>query len=361
MSLHCKRNPVTPAAMLALAVTAALLCCALFSSPAEAKRKVRPLYWGAQIGTQLTGTPAPYDMQALYDFEANAGKGLSLLAISAPFADCSVTPCRYYAFPGELLERIRTYGAIPFYNWASQSTPSEAIEPDFQLSDLIAGREDGYIRRFAEAARNWGHPFFLRFDWEMNGFWFPWNEGVNGNKPGEFVKAWRHVHRIFTGVGANNVNWVWCPNVDFTRKLTPLKDVYPGHKFVDWTCLDGFNWGDTTYSAGWMSFNAIFRSTYKRVARIAKHKPMLIAETASEERGGSKSRWIANALRVIPRQYPKVRGMIWFDEKSQGMNWPIESSPRATRAFARGISRHVYRPNLYANLPPQFIRPPRWR
>ena len=68
---------------------------------------------------------------------------------------------------------------------------------------MISGKYDSYIpQNVAEDARDWGHPFFLRFDWEMNGNWFPWSEGVNGNQSGEFVAAWRHVHDIFTSVGA---------------------------------------------------------------------------------------------------------------------------------------------------------------
>src|SRR6202040_2960061 len=142
------------------------------------------------------------------------------------------------------MEAIRAHGTIPVLTWASQAvpTPANLREPNFQLSDVINGRYDAYIHDFAVGAREWGHPFFLRFDQEMNGFWFPWAEGVNGNKRGEFVKAWRHVHDIFTSVGATNATWVWCPNVDFTRKLTPLSSQYPGGRYVDWTCLDGFNW-----------------------------------------------------------------------------------------------------------------------
>ena len=69
------------------------------------------------------------------------------------------------------------------------------------MRHVIDGTYDGYIRYFAQKAKEWGHPFFLRFNWEMNGFWFPWSEGVNGNKSGEFVAAWRHVHDIFTAEG----------------------------------------------------------------------------------------------------------------------------------------------------------------
>ncbi|MGA8365048.1 MAG: glycosyl hydrolase, partial [Solirubrobacteraceae bacterium] len=214
-------------------------------------------------------------MSAVSQFEQRTGKGLSLLEFSSPFANCETSPCSFYTFPTSAMENIRNYGAIPFLTWGSQSTPSSLDEPNFQLSDVIRGRYDAYIRRFAEEVREWGHPFFLRFDPEMNGFWFPWSEGVNGNAPGTFVSAWRHVHNIFASVGATNATWTWCPNIDFTRKLIPLHSVYPGNAYVDWTCLDSFNWGATANSAGWRSFNQIFRSTYRRVLRIAPDKPMV--------------------------------------------------------------------------------------
>ena len=96
--------------------------------------------------------------------------------------------------------------------------PGATTEPDFQLSDVIAGTYDAYIAQFAAEAQDWGHPFFLRFNWEMNGNWFPWSEGVNGNNPGEYVAAWRHVHDIFAAVGATNATWVWCPYADANKR-----------------------------------------------------------------------------------------------------------------------------------------------
>ncbi len=354
------RPSARPRAILAIVVVAAVACAGLLAPAGAAAggKKAKPLYWGAVIGDQLTGTAAPWDMGAVEGFEGNAGKGISLLAFSSPFADCTDSPCTNFQFPFVAMENLREHGTIPLLSWASQSVPANLREPAYKLSAIIHGRQDPYIREFAEEAKEWGHPFFLRFDAEMNGFWFPWSEGVNGNKRGEFVAAWRHVHRIFTSVGATNATWVWCPNVDFTRKLAPLERLYPGNKFVDWTCLDGFNWGKTWNSAGWQSFDQIFKSTYQRVVKVARHKPMMVGETASEEKGGSKAKWIRNLLNVIPKRYPKLRALIWFDERDQGMNWPIESSRAATRAFAKGIRRSIYRPNAFSQLPFGPIRPP---
>ena len=146
-----------------------------------------------------------------------------MVQFSAPFSDCTHKPCSYYYFPTLAMQNIREYGGIPFFNWASESTALAGQRPAFRLKRIINGRYDDFIRDFAEMAREWGHPFFLRLNWEMNGFWFPWSEGVNGNKAGEFVAAWRHIHRFFTSVGANNATWVWCPNVDFTHKLVSMQ------------------------------------------------------------------------------------------------------------------------------------------
>jgi len=309
-------------------------------------------YWGAWIGSQLTGSEAPWDMSAVTKFEAMTGKGISLLEFSSPFSDCGTSPCTPYSFPTTPFEDIRAHGAIPVFSWSSQSIPSSTHEPAFQLADIIDGRYDSYIRSFAVAAREWGHPFFLRFDWEMNGDWFPWSERTNGNGPGQYVAAWRHVHDIFTAVGATNATWVWCPYVDPGATLQPLSQLYPGNAYVDWTCLDGYNWGpDAKRAEPWRSFATLFRSSYRQITEtIAPTKPMLIAETASSEKGGSKAAWIEAMFAALPVQFPRVRGLIWFENVSEGMDWPIETSAASREAFAAGIDDPRYLGDDYRGL-----------
>jgi hypothetical protein len=182
------------------------------AEPEKAIGEPSSIYWGAAIDDPQTGTQAPWNMGLVTEFEEAVGKPLSLVHLFSPFADCSHSPCSFYKFPTGAMENIRRYGAIPFFSWASDSIPTRLNEPNFQLADVIAGSYDSYIREFAQAARLWAHPFFLRFNWEMNGNWFPWSEGVNGNQPGEFVAAWRHVHDIFTSVGATATTRVPTPS-----------------------------------------------------------------------------------------------------------------------------------------------------
>lgn len=57
----------------------------------------------------------------------------------------------------------------------------------YSLSRFAAGDHDGYLRTWADALRAWGHPVTVRFGHEVNGWWYPWAEGVNGNAAGSYV------------------------------------------------------------------------------------------------------------------------------------------------------------------------------
>ncbi|MEK6276826.1 MAG: glycosyl hydrolase [Actinomycetota bacterium] len=336
--------------------------------PEKTKVKVRvanpangpgSVYWGAHIGSHLTGTEAPWDMNAAAQFEEMAGRQLSILHFYSPFSNCSSLPCSYYDFPSSLMETVRQHGSIPMLSWASNSLPGGLNQPDLQLSDVIAGNYDSYIRSFAERAKSWGHPFFLRFNFEMNGDWFAWSESVNGNGPGQSVAAWRHVHDIFTSVGATNATWVWCPNADPNNTLQDLGSLYPGDGYVDWTCMDGYNWGmNPSRPGGWETFAQVFNASYHRIAdTIAPSKPMMIAETGSTEYGGSKADWTRDALTMAP-SYPKIRALVWYENYADGMDWPIETSQGSTGAFASGIQNSAYTTNSFGDLGDGPIPPP---
>jgi Glycosyl hydrolase family 26/Bacterial Ig domain len=325
--------------------------------PTPAPEAGGPIYWGATIGTHLTGGQPPWDMGAVTRFEEETKKKVSMVNFFQPFANCN-PGCSFYSFPAGPLENIRLHGSIPVLSWSSQSIPSTKNEPDFQLADVIAGRYDSYIREFAAKAKAWGHPFMLRFNWEMNGKWFPWHEGVNGNQPGEFVTSWRHVHDIFKEVGATNVTWVWCPNVEYSG-ATPLASLYPGDDYVDWTGLDGYNRGTNPVAPeGWKSFSQVYKSSYNAIAgSIAPSKPLMVGEVASSEIGGSKSAWIKDMLVKVPTEFPKIRALLYFDKYDSSMDWPLETSTNAVSAFAEGVQSSTYLGNTFTSLSATKILP----
>ncbi len=316
----------------------------------------RSLYWGAWIGNQFTGTQAPWAWQSVRDFEKrnSAGKRLSVVQWSSPFFS-SVWCGGSCKFDATVFEKVRKHGVIPFFSWGSSGIRDR---------DIAAGDYDRYIAAWARAAKAWGHPFFLRFDWEMNGSWFPWGVGnaAMRNTAAAYVAAWRHVHAVFVANHARNVTWVWCPNVDPAGRLVNLARLYPGNGYVDWTCLDGYNGDDP-----WTTFRRLFLSTYEKiVTQIAPGKPMILAEVGSTLSGGDRARWISNMFADLPRDFPHIRGLIWFDKAESGLgggdgrsDWPLERSRSSSRAFAKGVDAPAFATNRFRSMKLAPIPPPR--
>jgi hypothetical protein len=316
----------------------------------------RGVYWGASIGPQLTGTQAPGDPQAITAFEHEVGKHLSIVNTGWVFAVCGPQRCGPADFPEPALQTIRAAGAIPLVSMESTPIGGTRYDARFTLASIAAGRWDGLLWRYAREIRRWGHPFFLRFDWEMNSSVWPWDPPNNASTPAAYVAAWRHVHDLFARAGVRNVTWVWCPNVGNLRNLGAL---YPGRRYVDWSCLDGYNFGGTS-AVSFADWNAIFARSYALITqRLAPGKPMMVAEFGSTGQGGDKAAWITNALATVPFAYPQIRALVYYDFATGGANWSLESSPRVLRAFARGVARPVYVSHLSRVARGGKIVPPR--
>ena len=122
---------------------------------------------------------------------------------------------------------VERRGSIPEITWEPWDTtkPLGASQPRYSLRNIADGKFDSYIRTWARTLAAYGGEVQLRFAQEMNGDWYPWGRGTNGNTPAEFVKAWRHVHDIFTAAGATNVQWVWRPRVRGAAPVLPGRSV----------------------------------------------------------------------------------------------------------------------------------------
>jgi hypothetical protein len=231
-------------------------------------------------------------------------------------------------------QQIANRGASHVLTWEPTGYTPKAI---------ASGAGDTFIRAWAKGAKACGIRIYLRPMHEMNGDWYPWGRGVNGNTPTDFVNAWRHMHNLFVAEGATNVKWVWSPNVRYGRNY-PFADLYPGSAYVDWLALDGYNWGLDSHlgQPSWQSFEQIFGASYREITALAPGKPLMIAETASTENGGIKAQWILQTFLYDAPKYPVVRAMIWFNQADGASNFKINSSAASLAAFRQVLSSATF-------------------
>jgi mannan endo-1,4-beta-mannosidase len=319
------------------------------------------IYWGTMVDGQA---PSPERLAVIAEFEQQAGKQMSILHWGEPWKMGG----KFMPFQTSYFNNVRSRGSIPMLDWGSWELGYGATQPAFRLSKITNGTYDAYIRQWALDAKAWGHPFFLRFDWEMNGTWqFPWAEQINGNKRRDYIKAWQHVHDIFTKAGALNATWVWCPNIGGSTTRA-VADLYPGDAYVDWTCLDGYN----KYDNAWLSFNTVFsasginwlNNSYNDVLAVAPNKPMMIGETGTLEAGdggAKKAEWYKQAFSSqLTTQFPKIKAVVlfdWNDNSSTLASLPIDSTPTAQAGFAASIANPLFAANEFAGLANGKIQP----
>lgn len=219
----------------------------------------------------------------------------------------------------DLVAGVSAKRRLPLISWQSIHVP---------LSLIAGGHEDDYIRSWADGVREFGRVVYLRPFPEMNGDWSSWN-----GQPELLIEAWRRIVGIFRDAGADNVRWVWSPNVtDEPRtEANRMENYFPGADYVDILALDGFNWGTVNPTIGWLSAEEIFADAYARVTALAR-LPVWFAEIGSTDQGGDKAAWIHDLLRNSWSWFPRLSAIIWFDEDKEA-DWRVASSASTVDAF----------------------------
>jgi len=228
-------------------------------------------------------------------------------------------------------------GALPVITWEpfAGGTTGHTIldQPAYALSTIIDGKHDAYITRFAEAVKAAKVPIAIRFMHEMNGNWYPWSPGVNGNTTGEYVQAWQHVWNLFHTVGATNVIWIWAPNVlRGAQNDIHLADVYPGDQYVDWIGMSAYEDYEKTATA-------LLSPTLDDIRRFTR-KDVLITETGAQP-NTNKTAWIENFLAWLPQQ-SNVIGFIWNEYSTAAgarAHWGFDADSASLQVFRTGIKK----------------------
>ena len=328
---------------------------------------------GCYLGAYIGDFP---DIHQINEFENKTGRKLAIIELYYPFFEYHsdgnfTTPSN---FPTDYLEEYAKNDHTVLINWSPVGWNASELQNmnTVTLEDIIQGKHDDYLEKWAKDAGRFGYPFFLRFAWEMNGDWNrhggPNNFGPNGdlgwdetddlNKhygdptrpdgPERYVDAWRHVHDLFRDNGASNALCVWGPNFQSRPDIhwNASENYYPGDEYVDWIGFSLYNHGYFGDVPSWRSFDTLFNMD-PIVSYKMHDKPFMLGEWGcSQRRGpnvdGPKDQWIADAFDKIRSRYPKIKAACWFSVDKTGYakderDWRVDSSPQALLAYRKAI------------------------
>ena len=102
-------------------------------------------------------------LETIEDFEQMVGKHQAIIASSSYWGEQD--------FPANNLNVIWRHGSLPLVFWSPWDKPYEEDRgPDkFSVNEIVAGTWDPYIDKWADDARDFGHPLIVVFGVEMNG------------------------------------------------------------------------------------------------------------------------------------------------------------------------------------------------
>jgi hypothetical protein len=225
------------------------------------------------------------------------------------------------------------------------------------LGDIPKGSFDDKIAAWFTKVAEFGKPWLLRLNTEMNGAWYGYgsNDAQGPNQPQNFIASWKHIWEIADSVGANeNCTWHWAPNSlpawDPDYFPHPYEAYYPGDKYVDIAGFVCYNQGKEYSDGDWAYISG---PSYAECAKVAVGKPMLISEWSSyfeftqppkdPARGtaNNKGEFLRNALDWIPENQPAIMGMVMFNcgyDTGKMERNEIETSDTAQQGYQRGIS-----------------------
>jgi mannan endo-1,4-beta-mannosidase len=232
---------------------------------------------------------------------------------------------------------------INFANWAHRrgSVPMIDLAPPASatLHSIAAGRQDSTLIADAKALHTWHHAFLFRLFPEMNGLWETYSPGTRHQTYRQFVRAWRHVVRLFRRYRANKVRFVWNPDKHLSHQHTSFRHLWPGRRYVNWIGIDIFNSQDAAHGS-FPNPRIALAPTVKIIRRFAKHKPLMVPEVGVADFPG-KPRWIRTALARTSKL--GVRAVVWFNEASHfgdgsPVNWRLDSTSAALRVTRRTLA-----------------------
>ncbi len=232
-------------------------------------------------------------------------------------------------FPTEGMNEAYAKGKTVELTVQCSTVMNEELDGWSPAFDIIDGVRDEYIRNFARAAKEFGHPFLFRLNNEMNSDWTSYCASILMNDPEMYIELWQRYYRIFEEEGVDNAIWIFNPN-DNTFPPCGYNDpkaYYPGNEYVQVFGVTGYNTGTyyaEKYGEKWREFEELYDEAYELFATEFGAFPWIITEFASSSVGGDKVQWINNMFDVLPK-YQNIKMAFWYNNADWDPDYPKET------------------------------------
>ncbi|WP_288338194.1 glycoside hydrolase family 26 protein [uncultured Gordonia sp.] len=234
------------------------------------------------------------------------------------------------------LDAVVAFGATPLLTLEPWKPDGGTGQPEFALSHIASGAFDTEFTRWGTQLASWGKPVLVRFAQEMNGTWYPWAVGVNGNTAADYRAAWARMRSVITDRHSDNVRFVWAPNA-LTLGTNPFGECYPGRDQIDVLGLDGYNWGEAP-GHHWQPAADLFVPSLETLRALDATHPILLTEVGCADglTAQDKASWIRDFFSIVDNQ-SRVEGFVWF-QMDKERDWRFNSTTASTAAFRAGVA-----------------------
>ncbi len=201
--------------------------------------------------------------------------------------------------------RAKKAGLFPIVSWRCES-----------LKDFTSKRYASTLIRLGRLLGKGG----LRFQYEMNGFWFPQVPSK------EYIRIWKNTYKLVKSKNPE-VSFIFCPNATIGAK--GFVNYFPGDEFVDICALDVYDRYVKTpikpehYAMPNLS-PAQLMGPDLMVLKSLTDKPIILGELNSCREGQDRATWIAQA--ICDAASFGLQGALLFDWKKEGVgerDWRI--------------------------------------
>ncbi|HEY6275759.1 MAG TPA: glycosyl hydrolase [Streptosporangiaceae bacterium] len=287
-------------------------------------------WWGMYVPEPTAGSL----VQAVQAEEGYLGRPLDIVEM---YHDMSGTTNGI--FPDHVEKRLARDHLL-LYSWAPANWSRNTT---FKWQEIASGAIDqSVIVPEAKRLKALHRPVFLSFSPEADG-----DTASRLGTPAEFVAAWRHIHDVFTQVGAGNVVWVWTTE-GYLRHASTIAALYPGNSYVDWIGYDPYNFY-TCHGAHWETFAQTVQPFYHwLIAHQLGGKPVMLSEFGSSsdpQQPGRETAWY-QGIGAVVRALPHIKALVQWNSTVPGCTLRLADGSAAAQAFRQAGLSPYFRQKL---------------